>query len=139
MNSLERWREYIDIGQLQELGLNKTQIANRLDISRTTLYKYLSMTAPEFQQWNEDMRTRSKTDPPDPPMGQQTQVDFGEMKLVDGHKQWKTMRFIAFVLSHSRYKYVEWLVRPFTTKDVIASHERAFTYLGGMTKELVYD
>jgi transposase len=161
------------------------------------------MTAPEFQQWNEDMRTRSKkmdgyeaeiigwlrSSPdlssaqvmdwlqerygeigigestvrsyvreirekylipkvkyqrkfeaiPDPPMGQQTQVDFGEMKLEDEHKQWKTMRFIAFVLSHSRYKYVEWLDRPFTTNDVIASHERAFTYLGGMTKELVYD
>lgn len=44
----------------------------------------------------------------------------------------------TFVLSHSRHKYVEWLDRPFTTKDVIACHERAFAYLGGMTKELVY-
>lgn len=76
---------------------------------------------------------------PDPPMGQQTQVDFGEMKLQDEHNQWKTLRFIAFVLSNSRHKYVEWLDRPFTTKDVIATHERAFAYFGGKTKELVYD
>lgn len=56
----DRWRKYIDIEQLQELGFNKTQIANRLDISRTTLYKYLSMTPDVLQQWLEEMRTRSK-------------------------------------------------------------------------------
>jgi transposase len=203
MGIVERWQDYINIEQLLELGLNKTQIANRLEISRTTLYKYLSMTPEEYQCWNEEMRTRSKkadayeaeiiswlrASPDlssaqvmdwlqerygeidicegtirnyvseirekcgipkvkyhrqfeateDPPMGKQTQVDFGEMKLQDEHNQWKTLRFIAFVLSHSRFKYVEWLDRPFTTKDVIASHERAFAYLGGMTKELVYD
>lgn len=203
MSIIERWHDYINIEQMLELGLNKTQIANRLEISRTTLYKYLSMTPEEYQSWNEGMRTRSKkadgyeaeilswlrASPDlssaqvmdwlqerygeidiceatirnyvseirekygipkvkyqrqfeaieDPPMGRQAQVDFGEMKLQDEHKQWKTLRFIAFVLSHSRFKYVEWLDRPFTTKDVIASHERAFTYMGGMTKELVYD
>lgn len=199
----DRWRKYIDIEQLQELGFNKTQIANRLDISRTTLYKYLSMTPDVLQQWLEEMRTRSKkadgyedeivawlqSSPdlssaqvmdwlqerygnigmcestvrnyvrgirenhgilkvkyqrqfeaiPDPPMGQQMQVDFGEIKLQDQHKQGKTLRCIVYVLSHSRYKYVEWLDRYYTTVDVIASHERAFAFFGGMTKEIVYD
>ncbi len=46
------------------------------------------------------------------------------IKLENEHHQWKTLRFIAFVLSHSRYKYVEWLDRPYTTQDVIASHDR---------------
>ncbi len=203
MNQEDRWRKYIDIEQLRELGFNKTQMANRLSISRTTLNKYMSMTPDLLQQWLEEMRTRSKkadgyeeeivswlkSSPdlssaqvmdwlqerygdigmcestvrnyvrgirenhgiakvkyqrqfeavPDPPMGQQMQVDFGEMKLVDEHKQGKTMRFIVFVLSHSRYKYVEWLDRYYTTVDVIASHERAFAFFGGMTKEIVYD
>ena len=203
MNQEDRWRKYIDIAQLQELGFNKTQMANRLSISRTTLYKYMSMTPDLLQQWLEEMRTRSKkadgyeeeivswlkSSPdlssaqvmdwlqerygdigmcestvrnyvrdirenhgilkvkyqrqfealPDPPMGQQMQVDFGEMKLEDEHKQGKTLRFIVFVLSHSRYKYVEWLDRYYTTIDVIASHERAFAFFGGMTKEIVYD
>lgn len=201
MGTTERWHNYINIDQWLEMGLNKTQIANRLKISRTTLYKYMNMTPEEYHQWNEEMKTRSKkadeyeaeisswlrSSPDlssaqvmdwlqerhgqlemcestirnyvreirdkygipkvkyqrqyesvtDPPMGQQTQVDFGEMKLQDEHKQWKTLRFIAFVLSNSRHKYVEW--RPFTTKDVIATHERAFAYFGGKTKELVYD
>jgi len=59
----------------------------------------------------------------DPPIGHQVQVDFGEEKLKDPggtlHKLW----FIAFVLSNSRQKYVEWLDRPFTTADLIRTHE----------------
>lgn len=49
------------------------------------------------------------------------------------------MYFITFVLSHSRYKYVEWLDRPFTTKDTIRCHENAFAFFGGMPEEIVYD
>ncbi|MGG0834067.1 IS21 family transposase [Priestia megaterium] len=77
---------------------------------------------------------------PDPPMGQQAQVDFGTCKVRKGEKTTEIrLWFITFVLSHSRFKYVEWLDRPFTTKDVINAHERAFEYFGGMPKELVYD
>ena len=76
---------------------------------------------------------------PDPPMGYQVQVDFGEKKLKDPdgilHKLW----FIAFVLSNSRYKYVEWSDRPFTTADLIRMHENCFRYYEGMPVEFVYD
>lgn len=76
---------------------------------------------------------------PDPPMGKQAQVDFGQtvQRRPDG-KEVK-LYFISFVLSHSRYKYAEWLDRPFTTKDVIRTHENAFQFLGGIPHELVYD
>lgn len=53
----------------------------------------------------------------DPPMGQQMQVDFGETKLRDQKGKWVKLWFIAFVLANSRYKYVEWLNRPFTTME----------------------
>ncbi len=76
---------------------------------------------------------------PDPPMGYQVQVDFGEDKLKDPdgilHKLW----FIAFVLSNSRQKYVEWLDRPYTTADLIRAHENCLQYYGGMPAEFVYD
>lgn len=75
----------------------------------------------------------------DPPMGHQVQVDFGETKLLDARGQPIRLWFIAFVLSHSRYKYVEWSACPFTTRDVIQAHENAFEYYGGMPKEIVYD
>ena len=73
------------------------------------------------------------------PMGKQAQVDFGEtiVRMKDGTP--KKLWFIAFVLSHSRYKFVEWVDKPFTTRDVIRCHEAAFNYYGGMPEELVYD
>ncbi|MGG5252144.1 IS21 family transposase [Neobacillus sp. SM06] len=76
---------------------------------------------------------------PDPPMGQQAQVDFGKTNQKTPQGKSVKMYFITFVLSHSRYKYVEWLDRPFTTKDMIRMHEHAFQYFGGMPDELVYD
>jgi transposase len=47
--------------------------------------------------------------------------------------------FIAFVLAHSRYKYMEWQDRLFTTRDTIRCHENAFHFFGGRTDEIVYD
>lgn len=43
------------------------------------------------------------------------------------------------MLSHSRYKYVEWLDRPFATHDVVKMHENAFEFYGGIPYEAVYD
>ena len=75
----------------------------------------------------------------DLPMGQQAQVDFGKIKLLDTSGNSIKLWFIGFVLAHSRYKYVEWLDRPFTTREVIRTHENAFSYFGGKPKEMVYD
>ncbi|MEK4284607.1 DDE-type integrase/transposase/recombinase [Ureibacillus sp. FSL K6-0165] len=73
------------------------------------------------------------------PMGKQAQVDFGQTTVKNRQGENKKLYFIAFVLSHSRYKYVEWLDRPFRTSDMIRMHENAFEYFGGMPEEMVYD
>ncbi|EST51839.1 transposase [Brevibacillus panacihumi W25] len=73
------------------------------------------------------------------PMGQQAQVDWGEVTVKNMEKKDVRLYFITFVLSHSRFKYVEWQSRPFTTRDAIRCHENAFVFFGGMPEELVYD
>lgn len=73
------------------------------------------------------------------PMGQQIQVDWGGITVKNPEKKPIKLYFITFVLSHSRYKYVEWLDRPFTTRDTIRCHEKAFQFFGGVPKEIVYD
>ena len=73
------------------------------------------------------------------PMGQQAQVDWGEITVKNVEKKDVKVYFITFVLSHSRYKYVEWQGRPFTTRDTIRCHENALIYFGGMPEEFVYD
>jgi len=54
------WRMYIKIKELLELGLNKSQIARYLGISRPTLYKYINMTPDEFEEKLKEMKTRQK-------------------------------------------------------------------------------
>ncbi len=75
----------------------------------------------------------------DPEKGLQMQVDFGYHKAKKNNGEVVKLWVIGFVLSNCRYKYGEWLDRPFTTRDVIIAHERAFNFYGGMTKEIVYD
>ncbi|GAA0464208.1 DDE-type integrase/transposase/recombinase [Alkalibacillus silvisoli] len=85
------------------------------------------------------MTPRSYEAIPELPMGKQIQVDFGQSKQKSTQGRTQKVYVICFVLSHSRYKYAEWLDRPFTTKDVIRAHEHAFEYFGGIPEEMVYD
>lgn len=73
------------------------------------------------------------------PMGQQLQVDFGEkwMQSIDGQRV--KVRFAAFVLAHSRYKWAFFQTRPFTTSDLVCSCHECFKYIGGMPLVLVFD
>lgn len=56
----EKWTMYLDIHQLKKIGLNKAQIARKTGVSRTTVNKYLKMTAEKYQQVLEGMDTRKK-------------------------------------------------------------------------------
>lgn len=73
------------------------------------------------------------------PYGYQAQVDFGQynMRLSSGSQ--KKVWFFAMVLSRSRYKYVVFSDKAFTTSTVCQAHEQAFKYFGGITKVVVYD
>ncbi len=77
---------------------------------------------------------------PELPAGKQIQVDFGEIIVQRALTDKRVKLYcIGFVLSHSRFKYIEWQEKPFTTRDVIRTHENAFDYFGGRTEEIVYD
>jgi len=76
---------------------------------------------------------------PELPMGQQIQVDFGQKKVLTTEGTYRKLYFIGFVLAHSRFKYVEFLDRPFRASDLIHMHENAFRHFGGMSREIVYD
>jgi len=73
------------------------------------------------------------------PYGKQAQVDFGQYNMRTSTGKRKKVWFFTMVLSRSRYKYVYFLDRPFTTGDAIQGHEQAFKFYGGMPEEVVYD
>jgi transposase len=203
VRKVDKWEVYMNIRQLLEQGFSKKKIAEKLGISRPTLYRYLKKNPQEMADWMRSIQTRSKKlDPyrdqilgwlqehpdmsaaqvedwlkerhpslqvaestvrayvrqlrveydlpkekntrtyeavPEKGMGEQAQVDFGQTTQDTPKKQKAKLYFIAFQLSHSRYKYMEWLDRPFTTRDVISAHENAFQWFGGIPHEMVYD
>lgn len=110
-----------------------------LNFAESTCRLYIRKLREEYQIPKTKANPRQYSAVPELPMGQQMQVDWGQTKQKNSNDKLITLYFIAFVLSHSRYKYVEWLDRPFTTRDAIVSHENAFQYFGGFTDELVYD
>ena len=74
------------------------------------------------------------------PPGRQMQVDFGEMWMPHANRKTRIkVRFAAFVLSHSRYKFVYFQSRPFCTTDLVTALRECFKYIGGMPHELVFD
>ncbi|HZK28414.1 MAG TPA: IS21 family transposase [Thermoclostridium sp.] len=56
----EGWKMYTDIQSLKDEGLNKSQIARKLKISRPTLDKYYHMDADTYDKTLEGMQKRSK-------------------------------------------------------------------------------
>lgn len=73
------------------------------------------------------------------PYGKQAQVDFGEynMRTTQGNRV--KVFFFTLVLSRSRYKYIWFTDRHFTSESAILAHEKAFEYIGGIPDEVVYD
>ena len=109
-----------------------------LKVAESTVRNYVRELRKEYNIPKEST-PRSYEAVPEKPMGEQIQVDFGQTTQITPDGRWEKLRFIAFVLANSRYKYMEWLDRPFTTQDVIRCHENAFNFYGGIPNELVYD
>ena len=83
-----------------------------IDISESTARNYVSYLRKEHDI-PKTIHKRDHEAIEDPPQGHQMQVDFGEKKLKNTQGNLVRLWFIAFVLSNSRQKYVEWLDRPF--------------------------
>lgn len=202
---MKSWMNYGRIQELKRDHLNKSQVAQRLDIDYKTVMKYWDMPPDEFaKRFNRAQRRKKKADVyrdyvisclqkypdmtsaqiydwikernslknlpfkkrsfrnyvkairkeydipkpetsrqyeavDDPPMGEQAQVDMGEISLMTSSGRRKKVYGFGMVLSHSRYKYILWQDRPWTTSDFVQAHIKAFTFFGGRPKQIVYD
>ena len=72
---------------------------------------------------------------PELPFGKQLQVDFGEYSTPSGLK----LYIFAAVLSRSRYKYIAFQDKRFTTLDLINHLLNCFDYIGGRPEQIVID
>lgn len=109
-----------------------------IHIGGSTVRTYVR-TLREVEKIPKTMNPRQYEAVPESPPGKQAQVDFGEIRVPKRDGGTIKLYAVAFVLSHSRYKYIEWQQTPFRTQDVIRCHENAFEYYGGIPEEMVYD
>lgn len=103
-----------------------------------TVSRYVKSLREKYNLPKED-EARDYEAVPELPMGQQVQVDFGEIKLRDSGGGQTKVWCVAFLLSHSRYLYVEVQARPYTSVDLVIACSNCFTYFGGMPREMVFD
>ena len=73
------------------------------------------------------------------PYGKQAQVDFGEYNLRSSQGKRVKVFFFTMVLSRSRYKFIWFTDKYFTSALAIEAHEKAFVYMTGIPEEIVYD
>lgn len=130
-------REYPDISAAQVNDWLKEKFPT-FKVGESTVRNYVKELREEFSIPKEAQK-RNYEAIPDPPMGEQIQADFGFVTVRNKVGKPVKLIFIVFVLAHSRYKYVWFQNRPFTTKDVVEAHKKAFIAFGGVSKEILYD
>ena len=111
----------------------------QVDVSERTVSRYVSKLRLDHglpkQVYKRDYEAVEER-----PMGYQMQLDFGVQNMpLPNRKGHKKVYFAAFILAHSRYKYGYFIDQPFTTSDLITAMNGAFSYFGGVTKEIVVD
>ena len=109
-----------------------------LDFQKRSFQDYVNSIRKEYDiKKPETSRQYEASDEREP--GAQGQVDMGEIYVPTQSGRNKKIYCFAMVLSHSRYKYVLWQEKPFTTDSFVRAHIKAFEYFGGRPHEIVYD
>lgn len=97
--------------------------------SRRTVRRYVARIRPTQERVYKPVETLP---------GEQAQVDWGHEGTIEENGQRFSLYSFNFILSHSRVRYVEYT----TSQDMatfLACHQRAFQYVGGCPREIVYD
>lgn len=109
-----------------------------LDFQKRSFQDYVNSIREEYDIKKPD-NTRQYEASDERAPGEQGQVDMGEISVPTVNGRHKKIYCFAMVLSHSRYKYVLWQEKPFTTDTFVRAHIKAFEYFEGRPHEIVYD
>lgn len=136
---LDALRKYPDMTAAQIYDWIKEQTGqNELEVKERAFRNYVVSIRTEYGIRKPEA-TRQYEAVEDPPFGKQGQVDMGEISLETDSGRHKKIYAFGMVLSNSRYKFVYWIDHPWRTADFVEAHLKAFTYFGGMPREIVYD
>ncbi|MFN6945718.1 MAG: IS21 family transposase [Cytophagaceae bacterium] len=134
----ERLKTFQDTSAAQMHDWLKEKYSDFPDVNQKTVFN--------FVHWVRDKHNLPRTKPErqyqlveELSYGKQAQVDFGEYNMRTSTGSRVKVFFFTMVLSRSRYKYVWFTDRYFTSELAIQAHEQAFEYIQGVPDEVVYD
>lgn len=137
--------EKVILGWLQEHpGLSGAQVCDWLEeknygqYAESTVRRYVNQMRLKYKIPKRTKR-RDYEAVPELPMGLQAQMDFGQTHQLTPSGKRIRLFFFCLVLSHSRFKYVEWQEGPFKTENLIRCLRNAFSFMHGKPKEIVFD
>ena len=133
-----RLRSLPDKSSAQIHDLLKEQFPGLEPISPKTVYNFVMAVRAKYSLSVEEP-ARQYQMVAELPYGQQAQVDFGFYNMRTTEGRTRKVQFFCMSLSRSRFKYVLFTDRPFTTITVIEAHERAFRHFGGIPQELIHN
>lgn len=133
----EKLALYNDTSAAQMFDWLREHYADFPDVSPKTVFNFVQGIRMEFNIPKE-ANSRDFQMVQELPYGEQAQVDFGFYNITTTRNRQKKVQFFTFILSRSRYKFVLFSDVPFTAM-VIAAHEEAFRFIGGLPREIVYD
>ena len=136
---LERLGIYQDTPAAQMHDWLKEHYPSFPVISPKTIYNYVMKLRQEHNLPKISVPKRQYGIIPDTPPGKYAQVDFGEYKLRKGDGNKTKVYFMGMLLGHSRYKFIRFQDRPFTSEDAIYAHELVFRFFHGIPKFIIYD
>jgi len=109
------------------------------DVCSKTVFNYVVHIRSKYGIPKEEDPVRQMEKLPETPYGEFGQVDFGEYWMPREDGRHLKLYFFVMVLSRSRYKFVHFDTRPFTSSTAIYAHEKAFAFFGGRPQKLLYD
>lgn len=131
--------KYQDTPAAQMHDLLKEHYPDFPKVSPKTVYNFVMKIRQEYGLPVLAISERTYQALPDSPPGKYAQVDFGQTKLRNGEGKRVRVYFFAMLLCHSRYKYVIFQDKPFTSETASLAHEKAFEYFKGVPKHIIYD
>jgi transposase len=128
--------------------LSAAQVEDRLkenyeelpDIHSKTVYNFVQNIREQYnipKPAKHEQRVFEKL--PEPPFGQEAQVDFGETWMQTKQGNRKKIYFFAMSLSRSRYKFIYLTDKAFTSSIAVKAHHMAFEYFSGVPHKIIYD
>ena len=108
-------------------------------VAPKTVYNYVMKIRQEYNLPKISTNERQYAALPETEPGEFAQVDFGQTKLRSGDGKRVTVYFFALLLCYSRYKFIWFQNKPFTSETAVIAHEKAFEFFHGIPKNLIYD